>query len=88
MRGVLKLTWFESPGPFTVFRAFFFLVKLVEICAGREWEFMQKAILKLLGSFQGSELGATRRCRIKTKEVKGHAEKPSRNCLLLGILNA
>lgn len=66
----------------------FFSVKLVEICADKEWEFMKKVILKLLGSFQGSELGATRRCRIKTKEARGHGEKNSRNCLLLDILNA
>lgn len=70
------------------FIRWFFSVKLAAIGASKEREFMVKGILKLLGSFQGSEFGATRRGRIKTKEARGHGEKPSRNCLLLGILNA
>lgn len=63
-------------------------MKLVEIGASKEQEFMEKVILKFLGSFQGSELDATGRGRIKTKEVRVHGEKPSWSGLLLDILYA
>lgn len=59
------------------FIRWFFSMKLVEIGASKEQEFMEKVILKFLGSFQGSELDATGRGRIKTKEVRVHGEKPS-----------